>query len=179
MNKLTILITPLLLLSCSKVSRDYDKLLSKAIILPKQSHITFLGRDTLISKYYDSHYKLVVYADSTECSSCAINKMFLWNPTIDFTKKYNNDIRLHFIFYTSNVEITRLALRANSFDYPVMLDEIGEFERLNPHLPKNKAMHTFLLDENNNVVLVGNPLHNPKIEKMFKDIVEEKLGKKE
>ncbi|MFI3306556.1 MAG: hypothetical protein R3Y68_08625 [Rikenellaceae bacterium] len=64
------------------------------------------------------------------------------------------------------------------FDYPIIIDSIGEFERLNPHLPKNKAMHTFLLDENNNVVLVGNPLNNPKIEKMFKEIVEEKLDEK-
>ena len=34
-----------------------------------------------------------------------------------------------------------------------------------------------VLDENNNVILVGNPLHNKKIEKMFYKIVEDKLGK--
>ena len=48
---------------------------------------------------------------------------------------------------------------------------------MNPHLPKNKALHTFLLDENNNVILVGDPLHNKKIEEMFYKIVKEKLGK--
>lgn len=63
------------------------------------------------------------------------------------------------------------------FDYPILLDSLGEFERLNPHLPQNKALHTFLLDENNNVLLVGNPLHNKKIEEMFYKVVEEKLGK--
>ena len=40
-------------------------------------------------------------------------------------------------------------------------------------------MHTFLLDENNNVLLVGNPLENEKIKKLFWQIVEEKLGKRE
>ena len=39
--------------------------------------------------------------------------------------------------------------------------------------------HTFLLDENNNVLLVGNPLDNEKIEEMFWQIVEKKLGKRE
>lgn len=68
-------------------------------------------------------------------------------------------------------------MKNNSLDYPVLLDTLGEFEKLNPHLPKNKALHTFLLDENNNVILVGNPLHNKKIEEMFNKIVEEKLGK--
>ena len=62
------------------------------------------------------------------------------------------------------------------FDYPILLDTLREFEKLNPHLPKNRALHTFLLDENNNVILVGNPLHNKKIEEMFYKIVEEKLG---
>lgn len=37
-------------------------------------------------------------------------------------------------------------------------------------------LHTFLLDEDNKVILVGNPLHNKKIEEMFYKIVEEKLG---
>ncbi len=39
--------------------------------------------------------------------------------------------------------------------------------------------HTFLLDENNNVLLVGNSLENEKIEEMFWQILEEKLGKRE
>ena len=58
-----------------------------------------------------------------------------------------------------------------------MLDTLKEFERLNPHLPKNRALHTFLLDENNRVILVGNPSRNEKIKEMFYKIVEEKLGK--
>ena len=54
------------------------------------------------------------------------------------------------------------------FNYPILLDTLGEFEKLNPHLPKNHLLHT---------VLVGNPLRNKKIEEMFYKIVEEKLGK--
>ncbi len=38
--------------------------------------------------------------------------------------------------------------------------------------------HTFLLDENNNVILVGNPMINKKNEDMMLAIVEEKFGKK-
>jgi len=65
----------------------------------------------------------------------------------------------------------------NAFDYPVLIDTLGEFEKLNVHLPKDRAFHTFLLDENNNVILVGDPLYNKMIRKMFYKIVEEKLGK--
>ena len=40
-------------------------------------------------------------------------------------------------------------------------------------------MHTFLLDRDDNVLLVGNPIWNEKIEEMFWQIVEERLGKNE
>ena len=74
----------------------------------------------------------------------------------------------------------KLALIKNSrVNYPIILDTLGQFAKLNPHLPKNKALHTFLLDENNNVILVGNPLHNKKIKEMFYRIVEDRLGKPE
>ena len=74
----------------------------------------------------------------------------------------------------------KLALIKNSrFNYPIILDTLGQFAKLNPHLPKNKALHTFLLDENNNVILVGNPLHNKKIKEMFYRIVEDRLEKPE
>lgn len=75
------------------------------------------------------------------------------------------------------VRSTELLIANTNFDYPILIDTLGEFERLNPHLPKNQALHTFLLDENNRVILVGNPLRNKKIKEMFYKIVEEKLGK--
>ena len=76
-----------------------------------------------------------------------------------------------------HIEKVRSALNVIDFEYPMIIDTLREFEKLNPHLPKNRTLHTFLLDENNNVILVGNPLHNKKIEEMFYKIVEEKLGK--
>lgn len=70
------------------------------------------------------------------------------------------------------VRSTELLIANTNFDYPILIDTLGEFERLNPHLPKNQALHTFLLDENNRVILVGNPLRNKKIKEMFYKRVE-------
>ena len=48
------------------------------------------------------------------------------------------------------------------------------------YMPKAKVgLSWFLLDEDNNVLLVGNPIWNEKIKEMFWQIVEEKLGKRE
>lgn len=48
----------------------------------------------------------------------------------------------------------------------------------NPNLPSESMYHTFMLDENNRVILVGDPMLNKQIEDMMLSIVEEKLGRR-
>ena len=124
--------------------------------------------------------KYIIYSDSMRCTPCAINKMYLWNSLLEYSKNYNGQLNFYFIFCPARKDLheMKLALIKNSkFNYPILLDTLGEFEKLNPHLPQNNTLHAFLLDENNNVILVGDPLHNKRIKEIFYKTVEEKLGK--
>ena len=184
MMKIQILLLIILLFfACGnrqKIVEELSKLQSKSIILPKQSRLAIHGKDTVLMDFMKAgRLKLLIYADSSGCSPCVINKMFLWDNLIEYSKEYKGDLKFYFIFSPRkrDVKEVQIALINNAFDYPVLIDALGEFEKLNSHLPKNKAFHTFLLDENNNVILAGNPLYNKKIRKMFYKIVEEKLGK--
>ncbi len=173
----------ILLLGCSntEMKRDFQQLQSKAISFPSKLNFTVHGKDTVIPVSVKYKFKLVVYTDSIGCSSCVVSKMYLWNSFIEKSELYKDKLKIYYILSPRKQHIKRVrtALSMVDFDYPILLDTLGEFEKLNPHLPKNKALHTFLLDENNNVILVGSPLHNKKIEEMFYRIVEEKLGKPE
>ena len=42
----------------------------------------------------------------------------------------------------------------------------------NPQIPKDRMFHTFLLDESDSVVLVGNPMQNNQIDNLLKQIVD-------
>lgn len=53
------------------------------------------------------------------------------------------------------------------------MDTLGLFEHSNPQILHESKFHTLLLDKNNNVLLVGNPVENKKIEELFWQIVEE------
>lgn len=108
-----------------------------------------------------------------------INEIYRWKPLLNYSETFPNNFHFYFIFYSKSAKTNGLMniLKNCSLDYPILIDKNGDFERLNPHLPKNKAMYTFLLDENNNVILVGNPLYNKEIEKIFYKITQEKLGK--
>ena len=159
----------------SKIKKNLTQLMSNSITLPLKSVITVNGKDSLITEYFKSECKMIVYVDSVGCFSCGLSKMYLWNPLITYAETYKGKLKFYFIFSTPKSGRIRIALKSNLFNYPVLIDEKGEFERLNPHLPKNKAMHSFLLDENNNVIMVGNPIYNKEIEKLFYQHTQELL----
>lgn len=179
----TFICTAFFFVACSNRERQFTQeikvLQSKVIRLPSRGLFMRRGKEVQKVDVNKEVLKLVVYADSIGCTACAINHIDSWGHFIDYAEQFNNQLRFYFIFSPMKKEVrgTELMITNTMFDYPILLDTLGEFEKLNPYLPKNRALHTFLLDENDKVILVGNPLHNKKIEKMFYKIVEEKLGK--
>ena len=165
----------------SKLEQDLAQIQSHEvnISLDKMQH-NVNGRDTLFPDFADSELKLVAYSDSLACSACTIEGMFRWDNFIKDAQKYQGQLKFYFLFSPNkeDAKTVQFALKANIFDYPIFIDSAGVFAKENPHLPKNPQLHTFLLDKNNKVILVGSPLNNPKIEEMFYKMVEERLGKK-
>ena len=60
----------------------------------------------------------------------------------------------------------RYITRRDGFTYPVCFDEGDELNRLNC-FPAEMAFQTFLLDADNRVVALGNPVHNPEVKSLY------------
>ncbi len=60
----------------------------------------------------------------------------------------------------------RYLTRRDGFSYPVCYDEKDELNRLN-RFPTEMTFQTFLLDRDNRVVAIGNPVHNPKVKDLY------------
>lgn len=173
-----------LFFSCSKkgqVKVELEILQSQAITVCLDSMECVQRGQNIDSKIVEQAFKWVVYADSSVCSSCKLSEMYKWDDLLRKVEKYRDRLKFYFIFSPSseNRRAFDWTVRTYAPEYPIYIDTLGIFERSNSHLPHNPIFHTFLLDENNNVLLVGNPLENKKIEEMFWQIVEEKLGKQE
>ena len=65
--------------------------------------------------------------------------------------------------------------KRKGFNYLVFIDEQNTIEQLN-HFPKQPEYQCFLLDKDNKVLLLGNPVLNPKICELYKQAV---TGKKQ
>lgn len=181
MNKFLIIVC-LVIISCNEgtnVKKDLAKLCLKPIKIPTNIIVNYNGKDSLMDDFLTADLKFVIYFDSTNCISCFSNKLDVWQLMFKYADLFNGELKFYFIFYPpkNGRDGLNIELRNLKMNYPVLIDEKGDFERLNPHLPKNKQLHTFLLDENNNVILVGNPLNNKEVEKLFYAKTQELLHK--
>ena len=66
-------------------------------------------------------------------------------------------------------ELTYLT-RRDGFTYPVCFDREDAFNRVN-RFPSEMALQTFLLDKDNRVVAIGNPVHNPQVKELYLNII--------
>ena len=136
-----------------------------------------------IGRYVDSinrsKLKLIVYADTSDCSLCFLNHLSLWNDFLPLEKKYNGAISFVFIIEARQNESSTLynQLLTTGLNHPIFIDDKLSFRKSNPHIPKEALYHTFVLDEKNNIVLVGNPLKNEEIEKLLYELIETKCSR--
>jgi len=63
-------------------------------------------------------------------------------------------------------------------DGTVYLDTCNAFRRANPHIPDNPLFHTFLLNDEDSVLLVGDPFKNEKMERLFLKVIERERERK-
>ena len=138
----------------------------KEIKFPERSVFTVQGKDTVDFTFHDADYKVLVYVDSVGCTSCKL-QLDRWKKVIkETTEETGQDIPFLFFFHPKDMKELRYLTRRDSFTYPVCFDENDELNGLNC-FPSDMTFQTFLLDKDNKVVSVGNPVHNPRVKELY------------
>ena len=174
------IVTILLFISCNNnrvLVKDVEKFIDQQIILPFDWNAVLKGKDVILNGFVDVPIKLVVWYDSLVCGSCEVKRMFEWNDITAYADSLNQWFRIVFLFTPKkeNVYTVNYSLKAERFGYPVFIDENASFAKQNNRLPKNRQLHSFLLDKNNRVVMVGNPLRNPMLWNLYKSTIQKMI----
>lgn len=120
-------------------------------------------------------YAILSYVDSTGCMSCKL-QLPEWNKFICMVDSISyGTVPFIFVFQSKTKQDLVHFLKKTGFEYPVYIDENDNFGQLNK-FPSNMQLQTFLLDKNNKVLAIGNPVHNPKIKELYLNIIQ---GKKD
>lgn len=174
------------LLLCSCGNREKKELLAvmehwqnKEILFPENPVFTVQGRDT-VDFPIGGTYKILCFVDSLGCTSCRLQlpKWKEFMVTVDSVSAVDSlnstPVQFLFFFVPKKKMDVYYNLRTSKFTYPVCIDEKDSLNRLN-HFSSDERFQTFLLDKDNKVLAMGNPVHNPRIKDLYLEII---TGKK-
>ena len=160
-----------LLIGCTSNSRrSYIKnVIGSELIIP--SDLLIIGESSCsYLNYVRKPLKIIVYSDSTNCLACDI-KLPTWKIKYKELSLINKNIGIVFIINTNNTDDIELIANVTKIPGFRLYDPQGMFKEMN-HLHDHRDLHVFLLDQDNKVLLIGNPLDNYKLYDLYKQAIE-------
>lgn len=176
------IITGILFLSifanCTPATRDAGKIPKeeKEFRETKREEIKLLDtlplfdtkKDLFVKKtgHLDAQYKLVTYIDGS-CFTCA-KDFVLWK---DFIRSLKNPDSVEFIFFfhTDNLDMFKPYFKRWRFFRNIYVDKMDTFKNVNS-ISDDKSKQTYLLDKDNKVLEVGNPIYSENIKEKYTSI---------
>ncbi len=171
MKKILYIFILFLLASCQendkeRIARLLNEWNRKEIKFPEHSVFTIQGKDTVTLDYRNADFKIITYVDSIGCTSCKL-QLHRWKELIaEMDSVTSGTVPFLFYFHPKDIKELRYLTRRDNFTYPVCFDEKDDLNALN-RFPSEMMFQTFLLDKENKVIGMGNPVHNPKVKELY------------
>ena len=170
------LILPVILLvSChSETIYDaYNIWIGKEVVFPASLYSFSWDRDSI--RCQENHnWKILLYTDLIGCVSCKLQPKHWQVLNDEISLITQNSIETYIFLGTTQYDL-KTTMRHEGYRHPVCIDKNDSLNKLN-HFPKDDRFRCFLLDENNRVILIGNPVQNPKIKDLYIRTICERLG---
>lgn len=152
--------------SRKKISDMVQEWEEREVHFPDHPVFTVQGRDTVDFSFVGSDYKIVSYVDSMGCVSCKL-RLPDWKVFIaEVDSLTGGQVPFIFFFHPKKISEMHYLMRRDEFTYPACLDTRDELNRLN-NFPEDIAFQTFLLDKQNRVKVLGNPVLNPRVKELY------------
>jgi hypothetical protein len=153
-----------------RITETVSQLLDKEIVFPDDFQSKILGKDTAVDVLGKKGYKIVTFADSIGCTDCRLN-FYGWKLKIKEAQEWSKPVDFVFIVQPRSEYELYNVLKFDQINFPVFYDFNASFIRKN-QLPTGARYQTFLLNDENRIVLVGNPISNKVLWGMYKETVE-------
>lgn len=171
LSNFLLLLFSILLLSCKEnkkeeISQLVKEWQGKEILFPQKMIFTHNTTDTVDYVIPQSSYKVLIYVDSLGCTSCKL-QLNKWKELVAYTDSVaNGTVPFLFVFHPKDRKEISYLLKREGIKFPVCIDTDDTLNKLNK-FPADMTFQTFLLDRNNKVAVLGNPIHNLAIKELY------------
>ncbi len=152
------------------VRHDMKKMYGREVSFPTDMQcirgIDSVGADMV--SFENDGFRYVRYVDSLVCSPCKISH---FPDYYKFAKSYGDTLRVIFVIAPGRADSFTLPnlIRSKKFPFDVFIDSGHQFEELNPFIPESENLHSFLLDEDGKICVIGNPVLIPGLKKLYEN----------
>ena len=164
-------------IACNSDSNEAATVVSdwigKKIVFPSNIPCTRLG-EPVPCEPQTSIYKVLLYIDSIGCTSCDL-RIDEWKKIISESQSNSlKKLSFHFYFNPRKGEDLSDLFKRENFKEQVYIDKDDLLNKENKFLTQ-MTFQCFLLNEKDEVVLVGNPTLNSNIRKIYLDLIHNKF----
>jgi len=159
----------------NNIKEEVMHYMGKKIELPNIKQTLY--QDSLLQVYdklKDNEKLKVVTLLWGDCHSCLAD-IKKWNELYQHISN-NKKVNLHYYLFTSDIDFFRENYyNSTIYDFHLLLDPENQYLIKNNLPLNNKLYQTFLLDSNNKIILVGNPIYSIELMELYKEEIEKRL----
>ena len=151
----------LLSISCSSQTEEEQlrKMHSKPLKFNSDEYvcISHLYYNTISA---NTEFQLIRYIDARQCTSCSLKQL-----SYELLDSLPGNVTTKLVVNADKgkVALVKRYLHHLNGTMDIYVDTASCFRDINPQIPDNPLFHTFLINQNDSIVLVGDPLRNNKI----------------
>ena len=166
----------LLLAICSckeqAIKKEISRIIGTKVEIPEGLQAMLYGKDTIVD-FSNSDIKMVVLYKDMLCSVCQLSQMEEWVDFLDIAYASGNAFQILFIFSPLEDDIPKLyrEMRISTFPYPIILDYNKSFISDNPEYPRDINYNIVLINSENRIIAVGNPLYNEQLKNLYISLI--------
>lgn len=168
--KIIICILLVMFAACNSDRTKYKNIISqwqhKKIIFPQT--LDTLDQDSAWQFMLNHKYKILTIIDTNSCTECRL-KLYEWSKLIHQMDSIKNTSFI-FIIHAKDYSYINMIKKKNSFNYPLFYDYKNKVGELNM-FSKEPRFQTFLLNQNNEVILIDNPIDNKYLWNLYKQTI--------
>lgn len=158
-----------------EIQRVVANLMGRELLYSSETPFILLGKDRENLFIDEPSFTILNYVDSIGCTSCQL-QLVKWKAFIEnLNMTCKSKVQLLFLIHPKKTDEIQFFLEKDKFNYPIIIDTNNNFLSAN-HLPIKTKFQTFLLGKSNQVLAIGNPIHNLKVKELYLKIIQ---GEKE
>lgn len=169
MRFLIFILVTISVLGCSQrrstLNREVKAFIGREILFSDSLQFCSNGTDMGQAFFDGARFKIINYIDTAGCEECKLH-LFDWGRLQRGLDTLELGVKVCFVVWSNDTEKIEQLSTIHRFNLPIISDSLGLFLKSNP-IPYISGFRTCLVDSCNRVVLVGSPLYNNKLLKLY------------